>query len=47
MEQSEAMEYGSWKASPDFLKPRYIYIYIEVKVYKYIIFNLLGSQSYS
>ena len=29
MEQSRAMEYGSRKASPDFLKPRNIYKYYE------------------
>jgi len=28
MEQSKAVEYGSRKASPDFLKPRAIYMYI-------------------
>ena len=30
MEQSKAMECGSRKASPDVLKPRYIYIYIYI-----------------
>jgi hypothetical protein len=30
MEQSKAMDYGSQKASPDFLKPRNIYIYIYI-----------------
>jgi hypothetical protein len=27
MEQSKAIEYGSRKASPGVLKPRYIYVY--------------------
>jgi len=32
MEQPKAMEYGSWKASPDVLKP-HIYICIYIYIY--------------
>jgi len=39
MEQSKAMEYESWKALSDVLKPRNIYIYI----YKYLKFLLLPN----
>jgi hypothetical protein len=32
MDQSKPMEHGSLKASPDVLKPRYIYIYTHTHI---------------
>jgi hypothetical protein len=33
MEQSKAMEYGSWKELPDVLKPRYTHTHTHTPIY--------------